>query len=82
MNGTKSTLQVLATAAFAGIEIAVAENYTHYEDNKKPEFLSRFPHGKIPCVEFADGFRIFETSAIARYSKYLENDRGLTKAQR
>jgi elongation factor 1-gamma len=39
-------------------------------DNKKPEFLAKFPHGKIPAFEGSDGFKLFEGAAIARYSKF------------
>ena len=38
-------------------------------DNKKPEFLSKFPHGKIPAFDGADGFKLFEGVAIARYGE-------------
>ena len=38
-------------------------------DNKKPEFLSKFPHGKIPAFDGADGFKLFEGAAIARYGE-------------
>ncbi|KAF8900157.1 elongation factor 1-gamma [Gymnopilus junonius] len=58
---------VRATAAFAGIELALPEHYEHNVDNKKPEFLSKFPFGKIPAFEGADGFKLFESAAIARY---------------
>ena len=51
------------------MKIDLPENYVHFEDNKKPEFLSKFPHGKIPALDGADGFKVFETSAIARYGK-------------
>ena len=47
------------------------ENYVHLEDNKKPEFLAKFPHGKIPAFEGSDGFKLFEGSAIARYGELL-----------
>ena len=47
------------------------ENYVHFEDNKKPEFLAKFPHGKIPAFEGSDGFKLFEGSAIARYGELL-----------
>ena len=33
---------------------------------KRPEHLARHPFGKVPVVE-VDGFRVLETSAIARY---------------
>lgn len=35
--------------------------------NKSPEFLSKFPLGKIPAFDGADGFKVFEGAAIARY---------------
>lgn len=40
------------------------------ETNKSPEYLAKFPHGKIPAFEGADGFKLFETQAIARYSEF------------
>lgn len=52
-----------------GIKLDLPEHYVHYEDNKKPEFLSKFPLGKIPALDEADGFKVFETTAIARYSE-------------
>jgi elongation factor 1-gamma len=57
-------------ATLTGVTVDIAAEYKHYEDNKKPEFLSRFPHGKIPALETKDGFRLFEGTAIARYSEY------------
>ena len=56
-------------AAFAGLEIAAPAAYEHYVDNKKPDFLSKFPHGKIPAFEGAGGFKVVEGAAIARYSE-------------
>ena len=56
-------------AAFAGLEIAAPASYEHFVDNKKPEFLSKFPHGKIPAFEGADGFKLVEGAAISRYSE-------------
>ncbi len=61
--------QIRAVAAFAGLKLDLPEGYVHFEDNKKPEFLAKFPHGKIPAFEGADGFKLTETSAIARYSE-------------
>ncbi|KAJ3530673.1 hypothetical protein NM688_g7677 [Phlebia brevispora] len=51
----------------AGLKVDLPEHYVHFQDNKKPEFLAKFPHGKIPALDGADGFRVFETSAVARY---------------
>lgn len=37
------------------------------EDTKTDEFLTKFPFGKVPAFEGADGFTLFESSAIAQY---------------
>lgn len=42
------------------IDIMKGETHT-------PEFLQRFPRGRIPGVEFADGRRLAESNAIIRY---------------
>jgi glutathione S-transferase len=36
-------------------------------ETKTPEFLGRFPMGRIPAVEFGDGRRLAESNAIIRY---------------
>ena len=33
-------------------------------ESRTPEFLAKFPNGRIPVVEFDDGRRLFESSAI------------------
>ncbi|KIL64615.1 hypothetical protein M378DRAFT_24485 [Amanita muscaria Koide BX008] len=58
---------IRATAAYGGLELASPESYEHYVDNKKPEFLAKFPHGKIPSFEGADGFKLSEGIPIALY---------------
>lgn len=35
--------------------------------NRSPEFLSKFPFGKVPTFEGADGTNLIETDAIAEY---------------
>jgi elongation factor 1-gamma len=37
-------------------------------DNKKPEFLRKFPLGQIPAFEGKDGFLLTQTPAIMKYS--------------
>lgn len=63
--------QIRAVAAYAGLKLDLPESYVHFQDNKKPEFKAKFPHGKIPAFEGADGFKVFETTAIARYGEFL-----------
>ena len=62
--------QIRAAAAFGGLSVDLPEHYVHFEDNKKPEFLAKFPHGKIPALETKEGFCLTETQAIARYGEY------------
>jgi Glutathione S-transferase, N-terminal domain len=33
-------------------------------ESRTPEFLSKFPNGRIPAVEFNDGRLLFESNAI------------------
>ncbi|KAH6912149.1 elongation factor 1-gamma [Coprinopsis sp. MPI-PUGE-AT-0042] len=68
---------ILAAAAVGGVEIAQPEKYEHYVDNKKPEFLSKFPHGKVPAFDGANGFKLTEGPAIARYVASLAPNSGL-----
>ncbi|KAG7087787.1 hypothetical protein E1B28_013728 [Marasmius oreades] len=58
---------IKATAALAGLTLDGPTGYTHFETNKTPEYLAKFPHGKIPALETKDGFKLFEGAAIARY---------------
>lgn len=67
--------QIRAIVAFAGLSVDLPENYVHFETNKTPAFLAKFPHGKIPALETKDGFKLFETQAIARYSEYPTSGR-------
>ncbi|KAJ7038864.1 elongation factor 1-gamma [Mycena alexandri] len=68
---------IKAVAAFGGVAIDLPKSYVHFEDNKKPEFTNKFPHGKIPAWEGKDGFFLFEGAAIARYIATLAPNSGL-----
>jgi len=68
---------IRAVAAWAGLEITIPQSYVHLSDNQTPQFLSKFPHGKIPAFEGKDGFRLFEAFAIARYLASLAPNSGL-----
>ncbi|EPS96197.1 hypothetical protein FOMPIDRAFT_1025472 [Fomitopsis schrenkii] len=56
-----------AVAAWSGLSLDVPSGFVFGETNKSPEYLAKFPHGKIPAFEGSDGFKLFETQAIARY---------------
>jgi len=57
--------KAIIAGKFNGIEI----NYPAFNfgvDNKTPEFLKKFPLGKVPVLDTPDG-PIFESNAIAKY---------------
>jgi glutathione S-transferase len=65
--GSGNCLKVKYTAdrlrlSYAWIPVSVMKGET-----RTPEFLARFPLGRIPAVEFADGRRLAESNAIVRY---------------
>ncbi|KAJ7206665.1 elongation factor 1-gamma [Mycena pura] len=68
---------IRAVAALAGIVIDFPTGYVHRETNMKPEFMGKFPLGKIPAWEGKDGFMLFESVAIARYFATLAPNSGL-----
>jgi hypothetical protein len=61
--------QIKAVAGYSGLTLDLAKDYVHMQDNKKPEYLAKFASGKVPAFEGSDGFTLFETKAIARYSE-------------
>ncbi|KAJ2719029.1 Elongation factor 1-gamma, partial [Coemansia sp. Benny D115] len=54
-------------AQLAGIELATTPDFQMGVDNKTPEYLAKFPAGKVPAFEGADGFSLTDSSAIAYY---------------
>jgi elongation factor 1-gamma len=57
-----------ALAAMNGLELEIAPDFQMGVTNKTPEFLAKFPLGKVPAFESADGtFFLTEGQAMARY---------------
>ncbi|RYP65852.1 hypothetical protein DL771_008081 [Monosporascus sp. 5C6A] len=54
-------------AALNGLELSVPEDFKMNETNKSAEFLSKFPMGKVPAMECADGFCLAEGAVICQY---------------
>jgi len=57
---------ILSVAALNGLEL----NQVPVEfgvTNKTPEFVSKFPYGKIPIFEDSEGWSLLEGAPIARY---------------
>ncbi|KAG8159359.1 hypothetical protein KVR01_011020 [Diaporthe batatas] len=63
-NWRVSRAQVVA--AINGLKIDVPE-FQFGQANKSEDFLSKFPLGKVPAFEGADGFTLTEGAAIATY---------------
>ncbi|KAL2262987.1 hypothetical protein VTK26DRAFT_8716 [Humicola hyalothermophila] len=57
-----------ALAELNGLEVTVEPDFQIGVTNKSPEFLAKFPYGKVPAFESGDG-KLFltEGQAIARY---------------
>ncbi|EIW80528.1 glutathione S-transferase C-terminal-like protein [Coniophora puteana RWD-64-598 SS2] len=72
----RQTSTIKAVAAVAGLELSLPE-VKMGETNKSPEFLAKFPQGKIPAFEDAEGFKLTEGLAIANYIASLAPESGL-----
>jgi len=59
--------KALIAAQYSGAKVTVANDFKLGETNKSPEFLKKFPLGKVPAFEGADGTWLFESNAIAHY---------------
>ncbi len=73
-NGYKVRLLLTQLAIpFIRVELNILNGET-----RTPEFLAKFPNGRIPAVEFEDGRRLFESNAILWYfaegTRFLPSD--------
>lgn len=68
---------ILAVSAIAGLEIE-CNTFEFGVTNKSPEFLRKFPLGKVPTFEDGNGFILTEGAAIARYVSSLAPSAGLS----
>lgn len=69
--------KTLAAAKINGVSLDVVETRAIQGDTKKPEYLKKWPMGKIPAFEGTDGFQLIEGRAIARYSEYSRSHIGI-----
>lgn len=65
--GSGNCLKVKYTADHLGLPYTWMPIDIMKAETKTPEFLGRFPLGRIPAVEFDDGRRLAESNAIIRY---------------
>ncbi|EIW84055.1 glutathione S-transferase C-terminal-like protein [Coniophora puteana RWD-64-598 SS2] len=72
----RQAITVRAVAAITGQSL-ITPPVINGETNRTPEFLARFPFGKIPAFEGADGFLLTEGASIARYLAARKPESGL-----
>lgn len=56
-----------AAAKINGLEIEEVPGFQMGKTNKTDEFLAKFPTGKVPAFEGADGVNLVESDAIMQY---------------
>jgi len=59
--------KALIAAKYSGAQVTLAKDFVFGETNKSPEFLKKFPLGKVPAFEGSDGVLLTESNAIAYY---------------
>merc|ERR1712024_329765 len=59
--------KAVIAAKYSGAQLTVAKDFVFGETNKSPEFLKKFPLGKVPAFEGSDGVLLTESNAIAYY---------------
>ncbi|XP_066426779.1 elongation factor 1-gamma isoform X1 [Molothrus aeneus] len=62
--------KALIAAQYSGARLRVLSTPPHFSfghTNRSPQFLKKFPLGKVPAFEGDDGFCVFESNAIAYY---------------
>ncbi|KAI6039150.1 glutathione S-transferase C-terminal-like protein [Pisolithus marmoratus] len=70
------TSAILSAATISGLEIEQAP-FEWGITNKSPEWIQKFPLGKIPTFEDNEGFKLIEGVVIARYVSSLVPEVGL-----
>jgi elongation factor 1-gamma len=75
--------KALVAAKYSGAELTVPADFVFGETNKTPEFLKKFPLGKVPAFESSDGVLLTESNAIAYYvaTDELRGADAVSKAQ-
>ena len=58
-------LKILISAKYGGHDISLDEGFLFGETNTSPQFLSKFPLGKVPCVELSSGQKLDESNSAA-----------------
>lgn len=75
--------KALIAAQFSAAKVTVASDFVFGQTNKSESFLKKFPLGKVPAFETADGKFLAESNAIAYYvsNEQLRGKTDLEKAE-
>jgi len=73
--GSHRVQKTQIAAQYNGVELKFPA-FEMGKTNKTPDFLARFPTGKVPAMSTPDG-PLFESGAIAKYVARLRGDTGL-----
>jgi len=65
-NGSHQAYKILITAGYSGAEVKLAD-FEFGKTNTSDAFLQKFPLGRVPAFEDANGHHLSETNAITRY---------------
>ncbi|KAJ1988900.1 translation elongation factor activity protein, partial [Coemansia sp. RSA 1358] len=64
-------------AEYLGLDLAITPDFQMGVDNKTPEYLAKFPLGKVPAFEGTNNFSLTDSSAIAYYVASLAGSNSL-----
>lgn len=70
-------LRARAVAAVNGLTLDVQEVNVMQGENQKPEFLEKFPLGKVPGFQSSEGLLLTEGRAITRYIAGISSNANL-----
>uniref|UniRef100_A0A8C2LWK1 Elongation factor 1-gamma n=1 Tax=Cricetulus griseus TaxID=10029 RepID=A0A8C2LWK1_CRIGR len=68
--GSHGAFKALIAAQYSGAQVCVLSTPPHFyfgQTGCTPEFLRKFPSGKVPAFEGDEGFSVCESNAIAYY---------------
>lgn len=75
--------KAIVAAQYSGTPLEIVKDFKFGETNKNEEFLKKFPLGKTPALETADGQTISDGNAISYYvaNEQLRGKDALSQAQ-
>ena len=60
-------LKILIASEYSGLKVDIPQDFVYGETNRTPEFLAKFPSGRVPAFETKKDVFLCESNAIASY---------------